>query len=141
MCLGHQKLAQQERKRVGLLIDYTLFDQLELADAWFSLNQYYDMFPVTLRQSPSLDGLDAIIVAKPDTAFSEEDKYKIDQFVMKGGKALFLLMPSISAKTVSAPKALRLLLPMSIALPTCFSATACVSTKILLKIWSVALWT
>jgi len=86
-----KKLTQQERKRVGLLIDYTLFDQLELADAWFSLNQYYDMFPVTLRQSPSLDGLDAIIVAKPDTSFREEDKYKIDQFIMKGGKALFFI--------------------------------------------------
>ena len=86
-----KKLVQQERKKVGLLIDYTLFGQMEVADAWFSLNQYYDMFPVTLRQSPSLDGLDAIIVAKPDTAFSEEDKYKIDQFIMKGGKALFFI--------------------------------------------------
>lgn len=34
---------------------------------------------------------DAIIIAKPDSAFSEKDKFIIDQFVMRGGKVLWLM--------------------------------------------------
>lgn len=36
---------------------------------------------------------DLLIIAKPDSAFSEKDKYIIDQFVMNGGKILWLLDP------------------------------------------------
>lgn len=34
---------------------------------------------------------DLLIVAKPQTAFSDKDKFKIDQFVMNGGKVLWFL--------------------------------------------------
>ncbi|MGC8864111.1 MAG: gliding motility-associated ABC transporter substrate-binding protein GldG [Bacteroidales bacterium] len=33
----------------------------------------------------------AIIIAKPDSAFSEKDKFIIDQFVMRGGKVLWFI--------------------------------------------------
>ena len=33
----------------------------------------------------------AIIIAKPDSAFSEKDKFIIDQFLMRGGKILWLV--------------------------------------------------
>ena len=36
---------------------------------------------------------DAIVIAKPDTAFSEKDKFVIDQFIMRGGKVLWLIDP------------------------------------------------
>ena len=36
---------------------------------------------------------DLIIIAKPDTAFSEQDKYIIDQFLMYGGKILWMIDP------------------------------------------------
>jgi len=36
---------------------------------------------------------DAIIIAKPDSAFSEKDKFIIDQFIMRGGKVLWLIDP------------------------------------------------
>jgi ABC-2 type transport system permease protein len=35
----------------------------------------------------------AIIIAKPDSAFSEKDKFIIDQFIMRGGKVLWLIDP------------------------------------------------
>ncbi len=34
--------------------------------------------------------VDVIIIAKPTTAFDEKDKYKIDQYIMHGGKVLWL---------------------------------------------------
>jgi ABC-2 type transport system permease protein len=36
---------------------------------------------------------DAIIIAKPDSAFSEKDKFIIDQYIMRGGKVLWLIDP------------------------------------------------
>jgi ABC-2 type transport system permease protein len=36
---------------------------------------------------------DAIIIAKPDSIFSEKDKFIIDQFIMRGGKVLWLIDP------------------------------------------------
>ena len=36
---------------------------------------------------------DAIVIAKPDSAFSEKDKFIIDQYIMRGGKVLWLIDP------------------------------------------------
>ena len=55
------------------------------------MKKRYDLYPVDLSASPTLDGLDAICVIQPDRKFSEADQYKIDQFLVKGGKAVFLL--------------------------------------------------
>jgi ABC-2 type transport system permease protein len=35
----------------------------------------------------------AIMIAKPDSAFSEKDKFIIDQFIMRGGRVLWLIDP------------------------------------------------
>jgi ABC-2 type transport system permease protein len=56
-----------------------------------ALKKNYELFPVDLRQSPTLDGLDAVFVLKPDQPFNDDDKFKIDQFIMNGGKALFFM--------------------------------------------------
>jgi len=39
----------------------------------------------------------AIIIAKPTTAFSEKDKFIIDQYLMHGGKILWLLDPVVAS--------------------------------------------
>ena len=36
---------------------------------------------------------DAIIIAKPTKPFSEKDKFIIDQYIMRGGKVLWLIDP------------------------------------------------
>jgi ABC-2 type transport system permease protein len=40
---------------------------------------------------------DAIIIAKPDSAFSDKDKFIIDQYVMYGGKVLWLIDPVLTS--------------------------------------------
>ncbi len=42
-------------------------------------------------QQSSLNRFDALIVAKPQTGFTELDKYLLDQYVMTGGKILWLI--------------------------------------------------
>ncbi len=58
-------------------------------------NTLREFYPVEYRKiNGKLDALDnyqAIIIAKPDSAFDEKDKFIIDQFIMKGGKVLWLI--------------------------------------------------
>jgi len=77
--------------RVGFIYGHGELALPFITDAARALSQKYAVYPVDLPKSPTLDGLDAIIVAKPDSTFSEDDKYKLDQFLMKGGKALFFV--------------------------------------------------
>ncbi|HOV11028.1 MAG TPA: gliding motility-associated ABC transporter substrate-binding protein GldG, partial [Bacteroidales bacterium] len=45
------------------------------------------------KEKPLLNKYRALIIAQPDSAFNEKDKYFIDQFVMHGGRVLWLLDP------------------------------------------------
>lgn len=54
--------------------------------------QNYQVKKVEIGVDPLLDGkTDVLIVAKPTQPFSEEDKFIIDQYIMHGGKVLWLL--------------------------------------------------
>jgi ABC-2 type transport system permease protein len=64
-------------------------------------------------QLRSLDGIRALIVAKPDSLFTEQDKFVIDQFVMRGGRVLWLL-DNVHASMDSLQKGLTVGLPMSV---------------------------
>ena len=86
-----QQLLPQERKKIGFFVEYSATPAIAQMDLVNSLKRKYDLFPVDLAASPTLDGLDAICVLQPTREFSESDAYKIDQFIVKGGKALFLV--------------------------------------------------
>ena len=45
------------------------------------------------RDVKAFPSYDAIIIAKPTMAFSEKDKFLIDQYIMHGGKVLWLVEP------------------------------------------------
>jgi ABC-2 type transport system permease protein len=83
-------------------------DTLSLMDAKNSLSEYYDVDRVRIEgRLSALKGYKAIIIADPDSAFNEKDKFIIDQFIMNGGRALWLLsnveaeMDSLSNKSVT----------------------------------------
>ena len=67
---------------------------LRVADFMKNLSEYYNIAQVNLSGLPDTvlqHHVDALVLIKPDTAFSEEDKYKIDQFVVNGGKLLLFV--------------------------------------------------
>ncbi len=86
-----RRLTLKEKKRIGILQGYGNLRPVQMADLINSLQAYYEVYTFNLRTQQSLQGLDAIIVAKPDSAFSEGDKYKLDQFIVSGGRALFFV--------------------------------------------------
>ncbi|WP_353722757.1 gliding motility-associated ABC transporter substrate-binding protein GldG [Dyadobacter sp. 676] len=83
-------LANPERKKVGFVVSHTKIPPARLSDLIATIQQSYDVF-LDMNNPESYEGLDALIVLKPDSAFSEEEKYKLDQYVVGGGKALFFV--------------------------------------------------
>lgn len=82
---------QTARKKIGFLLDYSLVPAVRQMDLIRAMKKSYDLYPVDLGQSPTLDGLDAICLIQPSKAFNTADIFKIDQFLVKGGKAVFLM--------------------------------------------------
>jgi ABC-2 type transport system permease protein len=88
---GIQTLTQTDRKKIGFFLDYSKVPAIKQLGLIASLRKSYDLYPVDLSASSTLEGLDAICVIQPDRKFSVDDQYKIDQFLVKGGKGIFFL--------------------------------------------------
>lgn len=84
-----RKLTLKERKKIGLLTDFTKLKPISFAGLITSLQEYYDLFIINSKESPSFIGLDALILPKPDYPIDDSTKFKIDQYIMNGGHAMF----------------------------------------------------
>tara|TARA_R110001599_G_scaffold195671_1_gene392119 strand:+ start:3883 stop:6288 length:2406 start_codon:yes stop_codon:yes gene_type:complete len=91
LATGIQRIANIDRKRIGLLQGHGELDSLNIY--WFArdFSEAFDIVPVNLSETRELKNFDVIIMAKPTKAFSREDKFKIDQHLMHGGKAIFMV--------------------------------------------------
>lgn len=84
-------LDNPERKKIGLLVNHTQkLPPARLSDLIATMQQSYDVFMV-VNDPETYEGLDALMILKPDVPFSEEEKYKLDQYVIGGGRALFFV--------------------------------------------------
>jgi ABC-2 type transport system permease protein len=91
-----QKLTQYRPPRVAFTTGHGELSSLELADIQMQLSTLqYQIQTIDLSKTYKVPELfDAIVIAKPLYPFSEVDKYKIDQYVMRGGKVLWLIDPT-----------------------------------------------
>lgn len=89
------KLETNVRPVVSFIEGHNELDSLHVADSYKALSEFYDVTHTTLSGNANdIDALKkckAIIIAKPDSAFNEKDKYLLDQYVMQGGRILWLL--------------------------------------------------
>ncbi len=87
-----RKLTITHKPRVALLDGQGELMPVQTAEAERLLSEYYVVERVNINgQLRALEGYKAIIVAKPDSTFSDKDKFIIDQFIMKGGTALWMI--------------------------------------------------
>lgn len=114
-----KSLTEVKTKRIALLKGHGELDTLQIAGLTAELMNKYRVFHVDLTKRQNLLGFDAIVVAKPTESFNESDKYKIDQFIMKGGKAMFLI-DALYANMDSASNENNLALPYEINLDDLF---------------------
>lgn len=98
ICNAIQKATDPARPVIGFLEGHGELDTSQVADFAQTLKAYYNLKRVTINgELNALDDLKALVIAKPDSAFNEYDKFIIDQFVMKGGRLLWLVDPMIAS--------------------------------------------
>src|SRR6478609_3339665 len=85
------KISNIDRKRIGLVKGHGELDSLEIASFNNALLEQHDVFNVSLSSKSTIGDYDALVIAKPRRGFSEAEKYKLDQYLMNGGKLLLLL--------------------------------------------------
>ncbi|MDG1714896.1 gliding motility-associated ABC transporter substrate-binding protein GldG [Lacinutrix sp.] len=103
---GLSRLINPKRRKIAILKGNNELPDLKIADLLKTLQQYYYIAPFTLdsvatnpkKTSKLLNTYDLVIAAKPTEAFSEEEKYILDQYTMNGGKSLWLLDKIIMEK-------------------------------------------
>jgi len=87
-----RKLAADYKPKIAFIEGHGELREIEVLDITRALSEYYRVERVRIDgQINSLQEYKAIIIAKPNTAFSEKDKFIIDQFIMNGGKVLWLV--------------------------------------------------
>lgn len=88
-----QKLQSPVRPVIAFTSGHGELSPIETADLEKTLRQFYETGRIRLDSLITIPSneLSALIVAKPRIAFSEQDKFKIDQYVMNGGKVLWLI--------------------------------------------------
>jgi ABC-2 type transport system permease protein len=85
------KLVNAERRKIGFVSGHGELDSTSIASFKSDLIEEYDISTVEVSTAVDLNTYDALIVAKPTMLFSELDKFHLDQYIIGGGKVLFLL--------------------------------------------------
>lgn len=93
------KLNIKEKKRVAVIKGNGELPDITMADYLTAIRDYYNIGVITLdsvaanpqKVLDQLKGFDLAIVAKPTEAFTEAEKYVLDQFVINGGRSIWLI--------------------------------------------------
>ena len=102
-------LTTLKKPLVGFVQGHGEADPQEMADFANSLSQNYQVRLINIRefktdsaravplslaeQQRRVNRFDALIIAKPQRSFNELDKFLLDQFIMTGGKTMWLIDP------------------------------------------------
>lgn len=91
--LAIKRLIVKKTPRIAFTEGHGEPPNLYLYDAITSLRELYEIgrLDLNLVTKEGLDSLKVLIVAKPQKALSEAEKYKINYFVMKGGKVVWAI--------------------------------------------------
>lgn len=85
-------LTSREVQKIAFIEGHNEFPEPFVYDASQALSHYYQVDRGVITNDVGiLDGYKAIIIAGAEKKFSEQEKYVIDQYVMNGGKVLWLL--------------------------------------------------
>ncbi len=103
-----KKLTVAQKPAIAFIEGHGELQRIETADIAIALNEYYQVDRIKINgQLNSLtertgsdssatkirNKYEAIIIAKPNTAIDEKDKFIIDQFIMRGGRVMWLIDP------------------------------------------------
>jgi len=86
------KVSRKEKKTVGFLTGHDEKDVYsEFENVRKALERQYEVEKVDISEgTPVPSRIDLLVVAGP-SSLSEQDKYELDQYIMRGGKVFFLI--------------------------------------------------
>ncbi|UGU16824.1 gliding motility-associated ABC transporter substrate-binding protein GldG [Sinomicrobium kalidii] len=119
------RLTIKDKQNIAVLRGNGELNDIYMADFLSTLRDYYNLAPFTLdsvatspeRTLAELEKYDMILAAKPTEIFTDNEKAVLDQYVMNGGRSLWLIdqvnaeMDSLyneSGKTYALPRDLNL---------------------------------
>lgn len=87
------KLINKKQKKIAFIEGHGELSHEQTIDIKNTLSEYYEVERINLPKYKAeiLEKFDLIIIAKPDSFFSDLEKYKIDQYVVRGGKIIWLI--------------------------------------------------
>lgn len=93
------KISKEKQKKIAVIKGNGEMDDLYIADFLKSIRENYYIGPITLdsvakqpkQTLKALNVYDLAIIAKPTEKFTDAEKQVLDQFIMKGGKTLWLI--------------------------------------------------
>ncbi len=89
-----QKLLRTEKSTLAFLQGQDEANRYETADLTTELHTDFNITEMTAEQlNEAPEAVDILIVANPKKAFNEREKLILDQFIMQGGKVLWLIDP------------------------------------------------
>ncbi|TWR27759.1 gliding motility-associated ABC transporter substrate-binding protein GldG [Mucilaginibacter achroorhodeus] len=88
-----KKVTNGGMQRIGFTEGHNELKDRELNGAMQSLSDGYLVGRVNLATIPfdSLTKISLLVIPKPDKAFTEAEKFKLDQFIMRGGRVLWAI--------------------------------------------------
>ncbi|WP_372752637.1 gliding motility-associated ABC transporter substrate-binding protein GldG [Mariniflexile sp.] len=96
---GFNKLTKPKTKKIAVLKGNNQLQDKYIANFIRKIGEYYFIAPFTLdsvskypqKTLEKLKEFDLIISAKPTEAFTEDEKFTLDQYTMNGGKSIWLI--------------------------------------------------
>lgn len=98
-----RQVTKVDKAKIAFLEGHGELGELEVMDVTNALSELYSVSRVKINEqidalSHKVEGMsyrvndyDALVIAKPDSTFPSRDRYVIDQFIMNGGKVLWLI--------------------------------------------------
>lgn len=88
-----KKVARGGKPKIGFTEGHHELTDLQLYDAMKSLSDGYDVGRINLKAIPLniLWKINLLVIPKPDKKFTELEKFKIDQFIMSGGRVVWAI--------------------------------------------------
>jgi len=88
-----KKVTKSGRQQIGFTAGHNELSDLQLKDAMVSLSDGFDVGRIDLKMIPfdSLKKIKMVVIAKPDKPFTELEKFKLDQYIMQGGRVLWAI--------------------------------------------------
>jgi len=84
--------SKEKVEKVAFIEGHGELDEYQTKDISNEFSWYYQVDRGRIGGQPGiLDDYLAVIIAKPSVRFSEQDKYVLDQYIMKGGRVMWFL--------------------------------------------------